>query len=64
MDLNKEQIDEIIRDTCPRCAKGEAVKFRLETSEWVHVNYAAAGFSSSFCLASHLRNKYQAVLSG
>jgi hypothetical protein len=62
--LNKDQIEETINDVCPRCAKGEPVKFRADTGEWTHVSYAAAGFSSTICMATHLRSKYQAVLNG
>jgi hypothetical protein len=62
--MNKEQIEQIINDVCPRCAKGEALKFRQDSGEWVHVAYTVAAFSSTLCLATHLRSKYQDVLNG
>lgn len=64
MDLSKDQIEQLVSEVCPRCLAGEPVTLRQQTGEWTHASYAAGGFSSSLCLATNLRNKYQSVLNG
>jgi hypothetical protein len=62
MDLSKEQVEQVIRDTCPRCQEGLAVEQRSDTGEFVHRPFGP--HSIQICLATHLREKYGNVLNG
>lgn len=58
--LNKEQAEQVIRDSCPRCEAGMPVEFRPETSEYVHRPFGP--HSVQLCLAYRLRLKYKEIL--
>jgi hypothetical protein len=60
--VNKEQVEQTIKDVCPRCNDGEAVERRVDTGEWIH--RPQGPHSVVLCLATHLRSKYQEVLNG
>ena len=68
--MTKDQLEELFKDICPRCAEGRSkLVYRQPYAEWGHeqqVLTASGGnaVSSTLCMATHLRNKYQDVLNG
>lgn len=60
--LSKEEIEQVIRDSCPRCEAGMAAEFRRETNEFIHRPFGPT--STQLCLAYRLRLKYKDVLDG
>lgn len=51
--------DDLCRTVCPLCAKGVEVRYRSETSEFVHDQRTLTSFAHSLCLANGLRKKYK-----
>lgn len=61
----REYLEEIIKGTCPECVKNpSSLKFRSETSEWIHHAQNLGNHSFRICMATHLRLKYKDVLNG
>lgn len=62
--MTQKEFDDIVKATCPHCAKGMIARQRHDTKEWVHYftqpigeKYAvSARQGHSLCLATHLRN--------
>jgi hypothetical protein len=59
-----EELEQVCREICPACAKGEGLRYRPETQEYTHNSYDRGGFSHSFCLASNYRNRYKDAFGG
>lgn len=55
---------DLVRTVCPHCARGVEVRYRPETTEYVHDINKGLSFSHSLCLANGLRLKYQERSSG
>jgi hypothetical protein len=62
--MTRDEFDQTCKDVCPHCNKGEKLRQREDTAEWVHDVYVARGQGHAFCLASHFRNKWARQLSG
>lgn len=60
--MTRPEFDEIVRATCPHCAKGLVARQRADNREWVHdFSEALAGslgkrMGHTICMATHLRN--------
>lgn len=50
---------DLVRIVCPHCARGIEVRYRPETTEYVHDINKGLSFSHSLCLANGLWLKYQ-----
>jgi hypothetical protein len=60
-----EDFDQLCKIVCPSCARGDTLRFRVDSQEWVHdkkINMTT--FSHSICWANGLRKKYQNEHSG
>lgn len=53
--LSLEQIEAVIKATCPHCAVGNQVILRQETGEYVHDLSQGHRRGQAFCLAHHFR---------
>jgi hypothetical protein len=58
MQVNAD-LEELCRVVCPACRGGVPLRYRTETSEWVHDKSTKTNFSHSICWATGLRKKYQ-----
>jgi len=59
-----EELEQVCKEICPSCAKGDPLRYRAETREWTHDLYSKGSFAHSFCLASNYRSKYKDQVSG
>lgn len=66
VELTRDQALELIKDTCPKCKEGAipVFKSKYDARVWEHRKQAMGNTSISVCLATHLRDKYEAVLNG
>lgn len=68
-DYTKEQLLDLIKLTCPRCAEGVKLVYRKPYNEFAHEKHSAGqtgghSFSHTICMATHLRVAYKEVLGG
>ena len=55
--LNKAEYEELCRANCPYCRAGNEVKFRKDTSEFIHDHVGKGTWSHTLCLSNGLRNE-------
>lgn len=63
--LTDEEVEHLIKVTCPHCLAGIKVRHRADSGEWVHDfaqslggERASTRNSHTLCLASGIRNEY------
>ncbi len=61
--MTRQEFDQIVKATCPRCASGNVARQRTDTKEWVHDSvqptggtFAGARQGHTLCMATNLRN--------
>ncbi len=64
VDLTKDQVIELLNDTCPKCTEGWPVKWTQHDKVWRHERHNMGSTSIVICLATNLRIKYKDVLDG
>jgi len=62
--MTREEFESTIKDICPHCRNGTAVRQRADTKEWVHDFFRGTAISHGICLATHFRNIWKDKLSG
>lgn len=67
--MTRDEFQSFCEDICPRCKRGVPLRWRGDTSEWVHdeisrPSESTAQLKHSFCFASHFRNKWKDTLDG
>lgn len=57
--MTPTEFEQTIKDICPHCKAGVAVRQREDTLEFVHDLFRGTAVSHGICLATHFRNKHQ-----
>ena len=55
MPLSDEDFDKLATENCPYCKRGNVVRYRTDSDEYVHDSITGASFSHSICLSNGMR---------
>ena len=64
MSLSDTEFEELAIENCPYCKRGNAVRFRTDTAEYVHDHIKGTSFSHCICFSNGMRKARDAKKNG
>ena len=64
MPLTEQEFEELAIQNCPYCKRGNAVRYRTDSCEYVHDDIKGTSFSHSICLSNGMRKARAAQKNG